>query len=177
MTRVQSLTVAIISWQALRSTQPPNRCYGPVSTDVKLQEHEMTNSVLGEISGCYGGKFEDDCLLGCCAVLSCRNWLMFQRCLPDYKAQHSRIQSSVLSLLRFCVGTDCILPMFRKVKIYLHKLNVILLAWFVISQTVSEVSRYRLINWGFNSQDELDVPLGHHVQTETPSSMYWGCIK
>jgi hypothetical protein len=35
----------------------------------------------GEISGSHGGEYEDDCLLGCCAVLSGRSLPTFQRCL------------------------------------------------------------------------------------------------
>jgi hypothetical protein len=33
------------------------------------QTSEFTNKlVISEISGAYGGKYEDECLLGCCAV-------------------------------------------------------------------------------------------------------------
>jgi hypothetical protein len=36
--------------------------------------------VLSDISGSHGGEYEDDCLLGCCAVWSGRSLLTFQRC-------------------------------------------------------------------------------------------------
>jgi hypothetical protein len=36
---------------------------------------------LNEISGSHDDEYEDDCLLGCCTVLSGRILPMFQRCL------------------------------------------------------------------------------------------------
>jgi hypothetical protein len=29
---------------------------------------DENSGILGEISGSHGGEYEDDCLLGCCAV-------------------------------------------------------------------------------------------------------------
>jgi hypothetical protein len=47
-----------------------------VAAETVEQVHEV-----GEISGSHGGKYEDDCLLGCCAMQSDRSLPMFQRCM------------------------------------------------------------------------------------------------
>jgi hypothetical protein len=36
--------------------------------------------ILGEISGCHGSEYEDDCLLGCWTTQSGRSLPTFQRC-------------------------------------------------------------------------------------------------
>jgi hypothetical protein len=35
---------------------------------LKFLEKNRKFAILGEISGYNGGKYEEDCLLGCCAV-------------------------------------------------------------------------------------------------------------
>jgi hypothetical protein len=67
----------------------------------KMSEDRWRNELHIEISGSHGGEYEDDCLVGCCAVYSGRNRLTFRKCchhnkgdasfgrfLPDYTAQH-----------------------------------------------------------------------------------------
>jgi hypothetical protein len=44
--------------------------YSPLNKD-KMRTYKIPFIV--EISGSHGGEYEDDCLLGCCAVLSGRN--------------------------------------------------------------------------------------------------------
>jgi hypothetical protein len=79
---------------------------------VTIVEIRGSNSVLGEISGSHRSEYEDDCLLGCCAVQSGRSLPTFLRSpddggsellwnvgkyIPDYTAQYPRRQSSSYS--------------------------------------------------------------------------------
>jgi hypothetical protein len=43
--------------------------------------HDVVQKMRGEILCSHGGDYEDGCLLGCCAMLSGRSSLTFQRCL------------------------------------------------------------------------------------------------
>jgi hypothetical protein len=35
--------------------------------EFKFNQQHKSSFLLGEISGSHGGKYEDDCLVGCCA--------------------------------------------------------------------------------------------------------------
>jgi hypothetical protein len=48
---------------------------------VTLSKFKSIIDQLSEISGSHGGKYEDGCFLGCCAVQSGRKLPTFQRCL------------------------------------------------------------------------------------------------
>jgi hypothetical protein len=91
------------------STVPLNVSQGPLRDPVASCLSKKVNQ--GEDSGSHNYKYEDDCLLGYCAVKSGRNWPTFQSCdhspdygsskhlwnvgefLPDYTAQCPRRQS------------------------------------------------------------------------------------
>jgi hypothetical protein len=67
----------------------------------KYHLHEQ--KLFDKISGSHGDEYKDDCLLGCCAVLSGRYLPTFRRCLlPPSSGRSPRRQSSSVTF-----GTPC----------------------------------------------------------------------
>jgi hypothetical protein len=53
------------------------------------------NFQIGETSDSHGGRYEDDCLLGCCAIQSDRSLQTFQRCLLLTSSGRSLVMEAV----------------------------------------------------------------------------------
>jgi hypothetical protein len=79
--------------------KPPSECW---SSDVFCLCHVNNKNDLLIL--------EDDCLLGCCAVQSRRNWLMFQRCLLSPSSRRWSLVSTSETLVSFCETTRRNIP-------------------------------------------------------------------
>jgi hypothetical protein len=65
-----------------------NICLG-LYWSMDTSSDQPVRNYLSEISGSHGSEYEDDCLLGCCAVKSGRSLPTFQRCLVPLSSGRS----------------------------------------------------------------------------------------